>query len=133
MRKLTALLTVAILLAPARALADEVPTTPPAETLPETPQILPSTHIKLSTGDGILSTPDNKLYVVPKNSHILIGSKWDELDREMFRLQEAETRLIAENQSLRKSQDGWKPGWVITTVVALGTVIATGWYIQSKI
>ncbi len=51
---------------------------------------------------------------------------WDERDREMRRLQDQETRLGAENRSLRESADGFP--WVTTGVVgilgsALGAVV----------
>ena len=54
-------------------------------------------------------------------SYILTEPAWDVLDLEMKRLQDAETRLDAENQSLRKSAGTWSPGWKsLVTVFAVG-------------
>lgn len=51
---------------------------------------------------------------------------WQKLDREVKRLQDAETRLAAENKSLRESADapGW--GWVIGAGLGLAAGIAIG-------
>lgn len=56
---------------------------------------------------------------------------WDKLDREVARLQTAETRLSAENASLRDSASalpGWQAG---VAVAALGLLVggACGWYL----
>lgn len=58
---------------------------------------------------------------------------WDKLDLEVHRLQEAETRLKAENKSLRKSASseafsfGWKS---LTSAVVLG--LAAGYWIAER-
>lgn len=58
--------------------------------------------------------------------YFLTEPDWDKLDKEVRRLQDAETRLSAENKSMRKSLDSG-PGWgtlVITiTALSLGVVI----------
>lgn len=52
-------------------------------------------------------------------------------DVEMRRLQEAETRLKAENDSFRKTQKEWQPGWKLM-MSALVIGIAGGVYVRSK-
>ncbi len=50
---------------------------------------------------------------------------------ELKRLQDAETRLTAENQSFRKSAAEWSPGWkTITTTLIAG--IAIGIYASTR-
>ncbi len=144
MRRIALLVAAAIVLTPTSARADDLvaPDATPAvepdatpEVTPEPtieyPRVMPSPHLRLSTGDGVLSGPDGRLYTIPRNSHILISDEWDKLDRELIRTQESEIRLQAENDSLKKSQKDWKPGWT-TLVIALGTGIAAGWYIHEK-
>lgn len=49
---------------------------------------------------------------------------WSALDLEMRRLQDAETRLTAENTSLRKNADAWRPGWkTLTGAVLVGVAL----------
>lgn len=57
---------------------------------------------------------------------------WAKLDAETRRLQTAETRLAAENASMRKSLAGWRPGWK-TLALALASGIAAGTYVAVKI
>ena len=46
---------------------------------------------------------------------------WDALDLEVRRLQDTETRLGAENLSLRASANAWRPGWrSIAAALAVG-------------
>lgn len=54
---------------------------------------------------------------------------WIELDNEFKRLQDQETRLKAENDSLRKSANEFP--W-LTTAIVLGVGIAAGTYIGLK-
>lgn len=57
---------------------------------------------------------------------------WGRLDAEMRRLQDAETRLKAENASMRGSLDSWSPGWM----TMLGTFVAgaaAGAYLVHKL
>lgn len=54
------------------------------------------------------------------------------LDTEVKRLQDAETRLKAENGSLKKSADGWQPGWY-TLGVAVATGIVLGYEIEKHL
>lgn len=53
------------------------------------------------------------------------------LDVEMKRLQDQETRLAAENKSLRSSADGISFGWyALGSVIAVG--FALGYYVGNK-
>lgn len=45
------------------------------------------------------------------------------LDTETKRLQDAETRLTAENGSLKQSLSGWQPGWYTMASVLLGGLV----------
>lgn len=57
---------------------------------------------------------------------------WSDLDKELRRLQDAETRLTVENKSMRSSLDSWQPGWV-TLTVSLVAGIALGVYIDHRL
>ena len=46
--------------------------------------------------------------------------------------QDLDTRLTAENKSLRAAAAGWQPGWK-TLATALMTGLAAGWYLHSKL
>lgn len=55
---------------------------------------------------------------------------WSMLDTELKRLQDAETRLTAENKSMRETTSGWQPGWIslstaLISGIALGAYVAT--------
>jgi hypothetical protein len=52
--------------------------------------------------------------------HFLNDPTYSVLDDELRRLQDSETRLKAENQSLRGAIAGWQPGWLTTVVVFIG-------------
>ncbi len=57
---------------------------------------------------------------------------WSDLDLELRRLQDAETRLTVENSTMRKQVASWQPGWyTLGTAVAIGLV--GGFWIHSKI
>lgn len=49
---------------------------------------------------------------------------WQTLDTEVRRLQAAETRLTAENKSLRGAVSGWQPGWKMLLVAFLAGATA---------
>jgi hypothetical protein len=54
------------------------------------------------------------------------------LDNELRRLQDTETRLVAENASLRAAAQTWKPGWItLTTTLVVG--IVAGVYIDHRL
>lgn len=83
---------------------------------------LPSGHITLISGEGVLVTQYGTRYTLPVGTHILDGTSWGNLDLEVKRLQDQETRLKAENNSLKGSAQRDAPGWgtaaVLLTVVA---------------
>lgn len=119
---LTVLLVVFILTMP-RALAQ------PAEE--SAPLPMPTLHMRLGTGSGELLGPNGKTYLIPEGSHILAPEYWaKEFDGEFLRLQEAETRLTAENKSLRASSSEfhWLPLFV---GIVLGS--AAGIYVGRKL
>lgn len=64
--------------------------------------------------------------------YFLDEPSWTKLNTETRRLQDAETRLNAENRSFRASASSWQPGW-ITLATALGGGIALGWYLEHKL
>lgn len=57
---------------------------------------------------------------------------WGRMDAEQKRLQDVETRLSAENRTLRTALDGWQPGWM-TLSTALVVGLAAGIYIGVKL
>lgn len=84
------------------------------------PEPMPNEHVRVTTGDAELHLLGGRVLVVPQLSHVLAPIAWDKLDAEVRRLQEAEVRLTAENNSLRKTAKEWQPGWK----VLLGTLVA---------
>lgn len=62
----------------------------------------------------------------------LADEVWQRLDAETRRLQDAETRLTAENRSFRASSATWGPSWwIIVAAVAGGASL--GWYARGKL
>ena len=89
---------------------------------------VPTPHLKL-TSPMTLARDDGRTRRLPVGRFVDEPS-WSLLDAEMKRLQDTETRLTAENTSLRKSTSGWQPGWktlgsVLITGIALGAFVAT--------
>lgn len=68
---------------------------------------------------------------VPPGVYVPEG-RWEALDVEMRRLQDQETRLSAENKSLRESAGSWQPGWYTLTATLL-TGLVGGWYLHEKL
>jgi len=90
---------------------------------------LPDGHVHLESGSGQLIGPDGQRYFLPVGSHILDGTSWENIDGEYRRLQDQETRLRAENRSLKDSLKGWRPGWItITSVLLVGVAAGVGGY-----
>lgn len=77
-------------------------------------------------------TEDATSCVMLAPGYFLDEAAWAVREAELRRLQDAETRLKAENQSLRGTLAGWQPGWfVITTALVVG--IAVGAYATYKL
>lgn len=74
-----------------------------------------------------LTTTPSCVLLAP--GYYLDESAWATRDAELKRLQDAETRLAAENQSLRGALDGWQPGWK-TLVLTLASGLALGAYLD---
>jgi hypothetical protein len=87
---------------------------------------LPNGHVTLKTGEGQLVAPNGTTYTLPVGSHILDGTTWEKLDVEVRRLQDKETRLDAENKSLKDSlQATPKMGWTAAFLL-VGFMTVTG-------
>lgn len=119
MRPRAAVATLCLVLCAARAAADPAPTVP----IPENVTI---------TSPGAILDVAMKRFDVPRGTHILSPRKWVKLDTEVRRLQDAETRLTAENTYMRKRVEGWQPGWKTLTITAL-SAIATGVYLGHRL
>lgn len=121
------LLVAAVVLVTTTAVAADPPAEPAREVLP-----MPTPHLRLSTGPGVLEAPNGKLYALPQGSHLLDAEAWAKTDAEMIKLQDQVTNLDAQNKSLRKATEGWQPGWY-TLAITLGTGLALGWYVHDKL
>lgn len=65
-------------------------------------------------------------------SYVLTEPAWSTLDVEMKRLQDTETRLKAENTSLRTAVSGYQPGFY-TLAVAVVSGMALAVYVDRKL
>lgn len=117
--KLAVAVAVAVYLSATRAAAEPVPA--------PTPDLTPWHIVSAST----LTTEGGSTEALPAGVVILRGEAWEKLDVEIRRLQDAETRLAAENVSLRESlTDGGGPGWATLTAFVAGAALGIGgtWY-----
>lgn len=66
-----------------------------------------------------LCMPDLLQCLVLPPGRFVDEDTWQRIDAEHRRLQTAETRLDAENRSLRNTMTGWQPGWktLVSTLV----------------
>lgn len=96
----------------------------------DTVKPLPSPHVRLKNGTGELVGPDGQRYFLPVGTHVLDGTSWDVMENEHKRLQDQETRLEAENKSLRDTiGSGWRPGWLpFVTALVVGVSLGAGGY-----
>lgn len=86
---------------------------------------LPSGHVRLTTGPGELIAPNGQRYYLPVGTHILDSITWDKLDQDVKATKDDNTRLKAENESLKRSLSSWSPGWG-TLIVLTTLTIAVG-------
>lgn len=90
----------------------------------------PPTNIHIHSASSLHTDGGSDLRLPP--GYFLDEPAHDRLDTEMRRLQDAETRLGAENTSLRASTQGWQPGWY-TVAGIIATSLAAGWYLHDKL
>lgn len=79
---------------------------------------------------GTLETPTDCIEL--STGYFMDEPTYSKLDVEMKRLQDAETRLKAENMSLKQSAAGWQPG-PLTLATAFLAGVALGVYVDRKI
>ncbi len=90
----------------------------------------PTPIVAHTNTDGHLVTDGGTDLRIPP-SYIVDVPTWKRLDAEMRRLQDAETRLTAENASLARSASGWQPGWK-TLAGAIVAGAALGFYLGRR-
>lgn len=81
------------------------------------PQTAPDTILHFQTPSRIVTDGGTDLRLPP--GYFLDEGRWDVLDIEMKRLQDQETRLRAENESLRNSADDFSLGWLALSSIAV--------------
>ena len=87
-------------------------------------------HLHMRTPSTVTTEGGNTRQLPP--GYFLDEDSYTKLDAEMRRLQEQETRLGAENRSLRGTLSSWQPGWIVVTV-AIASGVALGWYVNSQL
>lgn len=118
-------LTIAFLVAlTSKAFGD--PLTPSPDPAPPKPL---TSYLHLRTPAHVLTDGGADLRLPP--GYYLDEPTWGKLDTEVRRLQDSETRLNAENKSLKTSLSGWQPGWW-TLAGAVAGGLAIGWYAHGK-
>lgn len=115
----------------ARTVAAEPCATQPATTPCPVPADPPPAGFWHVVVPWTLVTPEGTHLQFPP-AFIFNEAKYSALDTEMKRLQDAETRLTAENAALKKDVEGWQPGWYTLGAAALAG-IALGWYAHDKL
>lgn len=76
--------------------------------------------LHLTTPSHVITQGGSELDLPP--GYFLDDEQWSALDTELRRLQDEETRLGAENQSLRASAHSGAPWWAIGAAVVVGAV-----------
>jgi len=120
MRGALAIATAAALLAASAGVAYGDPSAPSTATEP----------LHLQSESHIVTKGGSELELPP--GYFISEPDFDKLDTEFRRLQDQETRLEAENKSLKDSTSGWQPGW-LTLAGAVVTGLALGWYAHDKL
>lgn len=120
-RQLALVAMVCVLTVPRTAFADEDIVTHP-----------PPVNLHISSNSTLRTDVDQHVAHRLPPGYFFDEGTFDKLDAELRRLQEQETRLTAENESLRDSSRHYFPGWVVVgAAVAAG--IAAGIWIGVKI
>lgn len=131
MRRGALAVTVAVALA-AHAAYGGPPTAPaPAPSAPAVAPAPPAASRWHVATPWTLTLSNGSAFTMPP-AYILPDAVWNDLDAEMKRLQDEDTRLTSENQSLTTSLSSWQPGWKTLAVAVIGGV-ALGWYAHSKL
>lgn len=89
-----------------------------------------TTPLHLLTSSTVVTDGGSTLKLPP--SYVLTEKSWSALDLEMKRLQDLDTKLTAENGSLRAAVSGWQPGFY-TLAVAVVSGMALAVYVDRKI
>ena len=91
-----------------------------ADPLPTKPSVFKTATVCTTAGGSRLELPAGWWLVPPLN--------WSALDTELRRLQDAETRLAAENASLKEAARNWRPAWYyIAGALSLGYTGGLTW------
>ncbi len=77
----------------------------------------PSDRLRMRAPSS-LTLPSGRVLELPPGRYIAEPT-FEKDEIELKRLQELEVRLTAENTSLRKSAEAWRPGWVIVVSAVL--------------
>jgi hypothetical protein len=128
--KLGAVVT-AIVLAIATNAASADPTSPTPPVITAVPPLLTFPAFAHLGDPSTLTTHAGNVFTLPPG-YWMDESTHLKVDTEMKRLQDAETNLTAQNQSLRKSASGFTPGWK-TLATAIITGIVIGVYADRKL
>ncbi len=125
-----------VLLASREAYSEPAPSPTPSTTVVPAPtNSAGETKIKTTEPRWLCvpGTPVERCIALPPG-RFLGEPTWSGIDTEFKRLQDAETRLTAENTSLRQSASGWQPGWKLlvgTLVVGFVGGVAAYRYAQN--
>lgn len=103
----------------------------PVENAPPPPVVIGGAgYLRLRSWSHVQTDGGSDLRVPP--GYFMDEENYNKLDLEVRRLQELETRLTAENRSLRESVSGWQPGWK-TLALTLAVGVVAGFYGHSKL
>lgn len=104
--------TLVVVLAASRAAADPLPPVPE--------------NVVITSPGAILDVAMRK-FDVPRGTRLLSPRKWLDLDTEVRRLQDAETRLTTENKYMRERVESWQPGWRLLATTLVTSLVVGGY------